>query len=148
MDWLAALRNQSFLSFLDFLDSCNFCSWLFDPLYTPCVLWCSPFWYQWTYCLSKKIVYKSCKKINLHSNQMWTSSMFSLWESNIYVKSYLVFIIWFSFSELWIEFDMDFLTFFLLTSYNSIVDFSELPFGSCLPCFPSLSLLVKYYMIF
>ena len=26
MDWLAALRNQSFLSFLDFLDSCNFCS--------------------------------------------------------------------------------------------------------------------------
>ena len=26
MDWLAALRNQSFFSFLDFLDSCNFCS--------------------------------------------------------------------------------------------------------------------------
>ena len=26
MDWLAALRNQSFSSFLDFLDSCNFCS--------------------------------------------------------------------------------------------------------------------------
>ena len=26
MDWLAALRNQSFLSSLDFLDSCNFCS--------------------------------------------------------------------------------------------------------------------------
>ena len=32
MDWLAALRNQSFSSFLDFLDSCNFCSWLFWPL--------------------------------------------------------------------------------------------------------------------
>ena len=29
MDWLAALRNQSFFSFLDFLDSCNFCSWIF-----------------------------------------------------------------------------------------------------------------------
>ena len=36
MDWLAALWNQSFLSFLDFLNSCNFCSCLFDPLYTPC----------------------------------------------------------------------------------------------------------------
>ena len=43
MDWLAALWNQSFLSFLDFLDACNFCSWLFDLLYTPCVLGCSPF---------------------------------------------------------------------------------------------------------
>ena len=43
MDWLAALRNQSFSSFLDFLDSCNFCSWLFDPLYTPCVQGCSIF---------------------------------------------------------------------------------------------------------
>ena len=26
MDWLVALRNQSFLSFLDFLGSCKFCS--------------------------------------------------------------------------------------------------------------------------
>ena len=53
MDWLVALQNQSFLSFLDFLESYNFFSWLFDPLYTPCVLGCSPFWYQLTYYLSK-----------------------------------------------------------------------------------------------
>ena len=43
MDWLAALRNQSFFSFLDFLDSCNFVLELFNPLYTPCVLGCSFF---------------------------------------------------------------------------------------------------------
>ena len=36
LDWLAAMRNQSFSSFLDFLDSCNFCTWIVDPLYTPC----------------------------------------------------------------------------------------------------------------
>ena len=26
LDWLSALRNQSFSSFLDFLDLCNFCT--------------------------------------------------------------------------------------------------------------------------
>ena len=65
--------------------------------------------------------------------------MFSLFICQELVRVYhLIF-----FSELWIGFDRGFLTFFLLTSYNSIVDFSELPSGSCLPCFP-LSLLVKY----
>ena len=43
MDWLVALWYRSFLSFLDFLDSCNFCSWLFQPLYTSCALGCFPF---------------------------------------------------------------------------------------------------------
>ena len=54
MDWLAALQNQSILSFLDFLDSCNFCSWLFDPLYTPCVQGCSIFLRSINFYLSKK----------------------------------------------------------------------------------------------
>ena len=54
MDWLAALWNQSFLSFLNFLDACNFCSWLFDFLYTPCVLGCSPFLISINFYLSKK----------------------------------------------------------------------------------------------
>ena len=26
LDWLAAMRSQSFFSFLDFLDACKFCS--------------------------------------------------------------------------------------------------------------------------
>ena len=56
MNWLATLQNQSFLSFLDFLDSCNFCSWLFDPLYTPCVLGCSPFLISINFLLIKKKV--------------------------------------------------------------------------------------------
>ena len=65
MDWLVALRNQSFLSFLDFLDSCNFCSWLFDPLSTPCVLGCSPFLISINLLLIKKI------KINLFPLCWW-----------------------------------------------------------------------------
>ena len=35
LDWLVALRNQSFSSFLDFLDSCNFCTCLLTPEHSP-----------------------------------------------------------------------------------------------------------------
>ena len=55
---------------------------------------------------------------------------------NLYVKNYILFILSFSFSELWIGFDMGL---FLLTSYKFIVDFSEVPYGSCLLS-PPLSL--------
>ena len=50
MDWLAALRNQSFSSFLDFLDSCNF------SFYTPCVQGCSIFLRSINFYLSKKMI--------------------------------------------------------------------------------------------
>ena len=52
LDWLVAMRNQSFYYFLDFVDSCNFCTWIVDPLYTLCVLGCSIFDINKTYYLS------------------------------------------------------------------------------------------------
>ena len=54
LDWLVAMQNQSFPSYFDFLDSCNFCIWVVDPLYIPCVLGCSFFDINKTYYLSKK----------------------------------------------------------------------------------------------
>ena len=68
MDWLTALRNQSFWSFLNILDSCNFCSWLFDSLYTPCVLGFSPFLISINLLLIKKYL---GPKIWETSNSNW-----------------------------------------------------------------------------
>ena len=38
VDWLSALRNQSFSSFLEFLDLCHFCTWFVWLLYASRVL--------------------------------------------------------------------------------------------------------------
>ena len=54
-DWLVAMQNQSFPSYFDFLDSCNFCIWVVDPLYIPCVLGWSFFYINKTYYLSKSL---------------------------------------------------------------------------------------------
>ena len=55
LDWLVAMQNQSFPSYFDFLDSCNFCIWVVDPLYIPCVLGCYFFYINKTYYLSKSL---------------------------------------------------------------------------------------------
>ena len=55
LDWLVAMQNQSFPSNFDFLNSCNFCIWVVDPLYIPCVLGCSFFDINKTYYLSKSL---------------------------------------------------------------------------------------------
>ena len=33
LDWLSSMRNSSLFSVVDLLDLCNFCNWLFTPVY-------------------------------------------------------------------------------------------------------------------